>query len=333
MKSIHSLLALALVQTFAMPGAIAEQEQGKAAESAPAAGTTRQQETTNQWERLLQDALSASDKGEYAQAKSVLLKALAEAEKRGPQDPAVAITLNSIGAMDMRLGQMSDAQKNVEKAVAIAKELSGDNSEVSYSAMTNLAEIYIHQGKLGDAEPLLKEALKMEESAKEPDTMMLGKTLNDLATLYLYQKNLKGAEEAYRKAITFADKTDDLEFKTLSLSNLAVALLAQGKAAEAEPLAKQAVTLRESNSGANHPALALVLNTLGNCQASQGKLIDSEPVLKRAIEIQRTSFPTNHPHLLVFLKDYSRILKAQKKMNEAEAVDKEIATISKDASK
>jgi tetratricopeptide (TPR) repeat protein len=333
MKSIRSFLVLALVQTIATEGAIAQQEPAKSAVPAPAASTTAQKATSNGWDKLIEEALAAAEKGNYADAKSILVKAMIEAEKRGSKDPSLAITLNSIGAMDMRLGQMEEAQKNVEKAVSLAKELPAGNSEVTYSAMTNLAEIYIHQGKLGEAEPLLKQALAMEETAKEPDTIMLGKTLNDLATLYLYQKNLKGAEDAYRKAITHAEKSDDLEFKTLSLSNLAVALLAQGKAAEAEPLAKQAVTLRESNSGANHPGLALVLNTLGNCQASQGKLADSEPVLKRAIEIQRTSFPATHPHLLVFLKDYSRILKAQKKTTQAEQVDQEIATISQSEAK
>ena len=59
--------------------------------------------------------------------------------------------------------------------------------------------------------------------------------------------------------------------------------LDQGKLADAEPLLKRALTIREKALGADHPDVATSLEALGWLYAKQGKLAEAEPLLKRAI--------------------------------------------------
>ena len=79
----------------------------------------------------------------------------------------------------------------------------------------------------------------------------------------------------------------------VSLNNLAVLYDEQGRYAEAEPLYKRALAIREKALGPDHPDVATSLNNLALLYDDQGRYADAEPLFKRALAIsEKRSVPT-----------------------------------------
>ncbi len=72
-------------------------------------------------------------------------------------------------------------------------------------------------------------------------------------------------------------------------------LQAQGKYSEAEPLLRQALSIKESSLGVDHPDLCNALTTLGLVLGDQGRAVEAEPVLERALRIAERIHGSRHP--------------------------------------
>jgi hypothetical protein len=55
-----------------------------------------------------------------------------------------------------------------------------------------------------------------------------------------------------------------------------------GRYADAEPLFKRSLAIREKALGPDHPAVALLLNNLAALHRAQGRYVDAEPLSKRS---------------------------------------------------
>jgi len=71
-----------------------------------------------------------------------------------------------------------------------------------------------------------------------------------------------------------------------SLNGLAGVYRAQGRYAEAEPLYRRALAIREKALGAEHPDVAQSLNNLALLYAAQGRFGEAEPLHKPALAIR-----------------------------------------------
>jgi len=72
----------------------------------------------------------------------------------------------------------------------------------------------------------------------------------------------------------------------MDLNNLGLLYTAQGKYAEAAPLYKRALAMREKALGPKHLAVAASLSSLANLYLNQGKYSQAEPLIQRAREIR-----------------------------------------------
>ena len=70
----------------------------------------------------------------------------------------------------------------------------------------------------------------------------------------------------------------------------------QNKYKEAAHLLNDALSIRESTLGRDHPAVAATLNNLAVLYGKRGKYKEAEPLCQRALEI-REKVPTNFPIL------------------------------------
>ena len=68
-----------------------------------------------------------------------------------------------------------------------------------------------------------------------------------------------------------------------TLNNLAERYKEEGRYADAEPLYKRALAIREKALGPDHPAVAQSLNNLADLYTAQGRYADAEPLYKRAL--------------------------------------------------
>ena len=68
-----------------------------------------------------------------------------------------------------------------------------------------------------------------------------------------------------------------------TLNNLAERYKEEGRYADAEPLYKRALAIREKALGPDHPDVAQSLNNLADLYSAQGRYADAEPLYKRAL--------------------------------------------------
>ena len=71
-----------------------------------------------------------------------------------------------------------------------------------------------------------------------------------------------------------------------SLNNLAELYKTQGQYAQAEPLYKRSLAIREKALGPDHPDVATSLNSLAELYRATGRVKDAEVLEKRAARIR-----------------------------------------------
>ena len=116
-----------------------------------------------------------------------------------------------------------------------------------------------------------------------------------------------------------------------SLENAAELYRAQGLYAEAEPLYKRALAIRDRMLGPNHPEVAKSLNRLGSLFYAQGRYPEAEPIYKRALAIREAALAQSPGDVADTLNNLAVVYRAQRRLAEAEALLKRALSIAEGA--
>ncbi|MBW4467288.1 MAG: tetratricopeptide repeat protein [Pegethrix bostrychoides GSE-TBD4-15B] len=103
-----------------------------------------------------------------------------------------------------------------------------------------------------------------------------------------------------------------------SLGRLANLYAAQGRYSEAEPLYLQALEIRRSQLGAEHPTTATSLNNLAKLYRAQGRYSEAEPLFLDALNIKRRQLGAEHPSTALSLNNLAMLYDSQGRYSEAE---------------
>ena len=103
-----------------------------------------------------------------------------------------------------------------------------------------------------------------------------------------------------------------------TLDEQVVRLLHEGKYAEAEPLALQAIEVSLKKNGPDHPNTDTSLNNLAFLYYTQGKYDLAEPLLKRALAIDEKALGPDHPDTGTSLNNLAQLYATQAKYDLAE---------------
>ncbi len=122
---------------------------------------------------------------------------------------------------------------------------------------------------------------------------------NTAAGIEAYQRgDYAEAEKQFRAALNEAEGFGPQDPRLArSLNNLAELYRVQGRYAEAEPLHKRALAIREKALGPEHPDVAQSLNNLALLYPAQGKYAEAEPLHKRALAIWEKALGPEHPNV------------------------------------
>ncbi len=125
----------------------------------------------------------------------------------------------------------------------------------------------------------------------------------DAAKAY-QQADYAEAEKLFLAALKEAEKFGEQDPRlATSLNNLALLYDAQGKYAQAEPLYRRALAIREKALGPEHPDLATDLNNLALLYRAQGKYAQAEPLSRRALAIWEKALGPDHPQVATTLNN------------------------------
>ena len=98
----------------------------------------------------------------------------------------------------------------------------------------------------------------------------------------------------------------------VNLNNLAALYTRTGRAAQAEPLYRRALALKEKSLGPGHPDVALSLNNLAVLLKTLGRLDEAADAYRRALQIFEQTLDPEHPKLKTCRENYARLKPEQR---------------------
>ncbi|SRR6266487_3621770 len=136
------------------------------------------------------------------------------------------------------------------------------------------------------------------------------------------------AETVLKRAAQMLEYMGHQEGYAIALNNLALLYRARGADAQAEPLLKRALMIREQTLGPQHPDTAQGLNNLAELYRAQGAYAQAEPLLKRALAICEQVLGPQHPDTAACLDNLGKLYLDQGAYAHAEPLLKRALAIS-----
>jgi len=224
------------------------------------------------------------------------------------------------------LGQYTQAESLLQKAMELARQSSGSEGPGIAEHMHELAVVYIYQGKYLQAEQLLLDALDIYTRALGSETFKAGECLNDLGALYIKQsqytqKQLQctQAEALLLHSLAICENIlgSDYPHVAYPLTNLAVLYYHQGNYTQAEALNRRALRIREQALTVNHFLAANNLLLLGMTYREQGCYAQAEPLLQQSLQIREESLGKEHAVVGQSLHELAMLYIRQGRFHEA----------------
>jgi eukaryotic-like serine/threonine-protein kinase len=223
---------------------------------------------------------------EYAKAESLYIKTLKGRRRAlGEEDPATLKSMNDLAVVYGRQGEYAKAEPLYVKGLEISRRVHGEEHPETLITQGNLATLYRLQGQFAKADPLLLKTLEVRRRVLPEghiDTLI---NIGDLVSLYQTQKQYAKADPLCREAVEAARKRYWAESPELSgaLANYGLNLLYTEKYADAEPVLRECLKIREAKQ-ADDPRTFSTKSMLGGALLGQKKYADAEPLLLKGYE-------------------------------------------------
>lgn len=149
------------------------------------------------WQRQIEEARRLYKDQGPAAAEPVLQGALQEAEKFGPEDARVAVTLHDLANLNAVAGNGDKAEEQYRRAIGILEKLRGQEHPQVALVRLGLADLYAAQTRVAQAEPLYQGCVAAFEKAGGPDHPAVATVLERYAGLL---RRINRGEEADRLA-------------------------------------------------------------------------------------------------------------------------------------
>ncbi len=222
-------------------------------------------------------AATLTEEGKLQEAESLCDEGLAFMRKLyGNDHPAVAGLLQNLAKNLGEQGRLLEAEYLYREAVEIErKRFSNENPRI-LGSLIMLGVVLAREDKLREATPVFSEAVdlcrKNPEWGLQPQNFAyhhLGKVLAD-------QGELVKAEAVQSEHLAFLRKRGPTNWFVMeALAELAITLMAEHKFAQAEPLLRESLTLRDPEAWSAFSTRIL----LGECLLNQKRFGEAEPLL------------------------------------------------------
>jgi tetratricopeptide (TPR) repeat protein len=251
-------------------------------------------ETTNNSATEWNDrGLSASARGDHAEAERLFNIAIERWKSQGPGfEPHLGITQLNLGQTYSALAKRAESAKIFEEALGRLRRSLGVRSEWTLTAMNLLGAADLMLGEGARAEPLFTEALPVEREFF-PKSFMLARTLEGLATINVNANKLDVALAQAEEALPLAIASEGEESLDAGLAYATVAEVyrVSRRNERALPLYRKARAIYEKILGPEHTRVASILSQEGLILMADRKYALAEKGMVRALDIVKKSCP------------------------------------------
>ncbi|MEM9453334.1 MAG: serine/threonine-protein kinase [Myxococcota bacterium] len=206
-----------------------------------------------------------------------------DAEGSSP-DMRRAVLLASTAASLRMLERFEEAQARLERSIALAREVAGDDDPFVIKATTNLANVLSSRGEVAQAERLQREVLVRAErifGSEHPQTLKL---VGNLGMSLSLLGQLEEAIAFHRRCLVGMEQVYGPEHPAvgIALNNLGIDQLVVGRVEEAIASHRRALEIRESVLGPEHAWTASSLTNLADALMVRGDHQSAAPHYARA---------------------------------------------------
>lgn len=276
--------------------------------------------------RMHRKARALSRDGHTESAGILALRAL---DMLPPAESATLVTvadrvavLETLAQSASDLAKHSEAQRRCDDALALLEQV---ESSVSRDAWC--IAILVHKGnsqrlsaRYNESALTLAHALALSERTPDSPLLPVG-PLNALGILAKDRGLYEDAGNHYNRALELLTSHAGMDAPELAgiYHNLAGLAHIQGKFAQAEEPARQAIRLREAASPPDPAGFAADLSVLGAVLAGQERFDEAAAILCKALALWRSRCGNGHYEVAVQLHNLAAIQQAQGDYSSAEA--------------
>jgi eukaryotic-like serine/threonine-protein kinase len=285
--------------TAVWQAAVADRERARA-ESARAeaeAALAQSEEVT----RFLMALFEASDGeegfGDEVTARDLLRRGAVRADDLADHPKVQARMLDVIGRMYRQLGRYDDAQRLLDQAVAIRRDVLGPTAPELASSLIELAWVHRTRGDRSRALKLATEALEIRRAALPPDHPDIADAIYQVGRA---TANPRVAEQHYREALALLQQADtDLERQVGLLQGLSTFARRRGDYQEA--LASDRAALRMANAAFgmdDYRTGYAMVHLADHIRDLEGDVAEAERLYRRGLELISQRYGENHTALI-----------------------------------
>jgi serine/threonine-protein kinase len=314
--AVVAVVVVGFAVTMAVLSARVARERDRAEKAAARAGAIN---------AFLLDTLGSANPFEGRGRDTTVLEALrlaaAKLEGAFPGQPDVEAGVRyTIGVTYLRLGRFDEAERMLRSAIRLLGDQPGEDGPAHADALSALGILRQDRGDLVEAEALLRRALatiRRQRTGGEPGRDEIDSLAN--LALLLQEREEWDEAEAMMREVLARDReilAPDDAGVAMDLNNLGLLLVRRGRAAEGEPLLKEAVAILEK---AGSGALSIALGNLGEALRAGGRCAEAEPVLARGVAIGVARLGDESQDLAKVRVKYAECLLDLRRYAEAEA--------------
>jgi tetratricopeptide (TPR) repeat protein len=226
----------------------------------------------------------------FDQAEALYIKAQEVARRLGNEKYATAVVMPNLASLYINQGKLTEAEPLLVKALDLRSRVEGAESPGLLIPMYNLASLYAKQGQLSKAEQVFIKALEIHRKQMAqnqpglPDAKLIS-TAVELGMTYEQAGQVAKSESLYREVLeTIRQRGKEASSGSIDLEIcLGANLLKQQRYAEAEPLLRECLKLREQNEPDDWTTFT-TMSLLGASLLGQKKYDEAEPLLLAGYE-------------------------------------------------
>ncbi len=276
---------------------------------------------TSDWDRHFRQGEALQRQGEYTAALAEFEAALPAAERIGPNDWMLPVTLHNLGAVCRELGRYDDAERFYRRAIGIFEANQPQRRAELAGSLHELGTLNLMLGRLSQAESWYRKAYELRLAALGKTHALTGASLQALARVAQERHQFEKAEDLYRQAAGILESANGPGSLVVAdvLHNWGMLYRAERRDPDARPLLERAATIYQAAAPA-HPKLAIIWRNLAELEAASGNLARAADLFQRSVQLCETSLPPDHPQTGVILQAYAGFLYHAKRKQEAAVV-------------
>jgi len=226
-------------------------------------------------------------------------------------------------------GRNADAERLYRGALALNREVLGDDHLDVAKSRENLAGLLRVQAKYDEAESLYREALALRMKRQGESHLDVAENLHDIAQVLHDTGRYAEAEPLFRRALSTrrAGLGEDHPEVADNMNNLALTLQSRGHYSQAESLFRESLALRRKVLGQEHPDVGNSLNNLALILDAEGKADEAESLFRQAITLRRKILGEGHQLLGNTMRNLGQLLHTRGEFEEAESLYRESLAI------